>query len=340
MDRHVNQALDSGPNASGQISLLLPPVRRRLRDALSTPSERVERSVAAVVVTYQCDGSVGVGLEATLAQVDHVYIVDNGSADPSITLLRNVTSAQPGRITLILNETNLGIATALNQGAEAALAAGYAWLLTLDQDSVIGGGMVREMLATLAASPRADRIGLIAPNTVNAYSGTPLEIVTADGRNAVLHKRRAPHTAIPVALVLTSGNLVRLALFREGIRYRDGFFMDCVDFDFCLRLARIGIDVVLAPDAVMRHTIGTEKVIRVLGKPVHYGDHSTKRVYYMYRNAVRLYLETRSAVLLRSFGRTLLAKVIVSGVFDPVPRSARWAMLRGIAHGIVGRLGP
>ena len=76
-------------------------------------------------------------------------IVDNGSGEAELKMLREL-SADP-QITLALNSANLGIARALNIGIERAAALGFAWVLLLDQDTVVDEDMVQWLMGVYAA---------------------------------------------------------------------------------------------------------------------------------------------------------------------------------------------
>ena len=89
-------------------------------------------NICGIIVTYHPDDDFHQRVSAIVDQVNHVIIVDNASG-PNVQELLGKLGARPN-ITSILNQENLGIAAAMNQGFEWAQENNYAWVLTLDQD--------------------------------------------------------------------------------------------------------------------------------------------------------------------------------------------------------------
>ena len=57
--------------------------------------------------------------------------------------------------------------------------------------------------------------------------------------------------------IITSGMLVRRSAFADVPGFREDFFVDCVDSDFCLRVRRSGRRVVRDAALVLPHSIGS-----------------------------------------------------------------------------------
>lgn len=100
--------------------------------------------ICAGIVTYQPDiGRLRENITAVLPQAEKIFIVDNGSADLD-RIDELLADFPPGSVERIANGENMGIAHALNQLLEAADGAGYDWILTLDQDSVVMDRLAEE----------------------------------------------------------------------------------------------------------------------------------------------------------------------------------------------------
>ena len=115
--------------------------------------------IAAVVVLYNPGDEVISNVASYLEQVEVLYAVDN-SERPSPR-----TAAALGgspKVRYLPNNANLGVAGALNTGAEKAIAAGFDLLLTMDQDSRAAPDMVELMLECLAGEDM-ERVGIISP---------------------------------------------------------------------------------------------------------------------------------------------------------------------------------
>jgi len=78
----------------------------------------------------------------------------------------------------------------------------------------------------------------------------------------------------PLAAALTSGNLLRLAAFKETGGFMEKLFIDYVDVEYCMRLQIHGFSVLRANRAVLLHRLGGMTSRRFLGLTVHPVDHS------------------------------------------------------------------
>ena len=113
--------------------------------------------IACVVVTYNPDNSLIEGINLLSDQVDKILIVDNGSKDSGIKLIKEIKKCNEDKIEVVFNEDNLGIAAALNIGAKYAIEHKYQWLLTMDQDSRPAKDMVEKMIKTYEDMPLEKR---------------------------------------------------------------------------------------------------------------------------------------------------------------------------------------
>ncbi len=89
-----------------------------------------------------------------------VLVVDNGSTDGTVELLRELARGWP-RLTVIENRENRGFAAAVNQGFAAA-SPSSAYLVTLNNDTVVTRGWLTALLSHLRADPG---LGLVGPVT-------------------------------------------------------------------------------------------------------------------------------------------------------------------------------
>lgn len=222
-------------------------------------------------------------------QVERIYVVDNSEspvhqvADWLVTL-DNVRYLPQGE--------NLGVARALNIGAIKAVEAGYDLLLTMDQDSSAAPDMVEQMMACLITSD-PNESGMISPFHLT---------------KAV----KAPNGVKPcqdVMTPMTSGCLLNLRIYQNVGPFRDDFFIDFVDNEYCLRLRRAGYSVLRANYAILQHNVGD---IRTFG-PFVATNHSPLRRYYKTRNRLYVFVEYISSFPAHClFDLVRLAKEIVS----------------------------
>ena len=272
--------------------------------------------VLAVVVSFNGGGQTARTVDALRPQVGHVLVVDNASNAESRAIL-DVLEGDP-RVTVDRLEANWGIGHALNRGIRRARELGYSWLLTMDQDSVVDAGMIAAFQDAIA---RDASVVCLAPSMEkNGVAGE------APGR---------------IAYAITSGNLVRLDVFDQAGEYDEGFFIDCIDFDFSLRVRRAGHSIWRVQDALMTHQLG-EPGDPPVGIKRYYAKHSPARRYYMYRNfgfMLRRYLLAFPMFMLKLSLSQILLTVLIA-FFDTHPIASYRAVVRGLRDCALGRSGP
>src|SRR5258706_12167881 len=143
--------------------------------------------VCAIAVTYHPDSEFPARVSRVLRQVGALVIVDNGSGEAAIKMLREF-AANP-MITLVSNLDNLGIARALNIGIERAVTLGFKWTLLLDQDSLADEDMVQSLFAVHAAFPDRDRLAVVGSGfrdvNVDGTSQQPNDAIRGNGLEEV-----------------------------------------------------------------------------------------------------------------------------------------------------------
>lgn len=244
--------------------------------------------IGAVVVTYRCGGRIAQALPAILSQVNGVYLIDNASDAETVEAVKRC-AGECVRVTL--NNENLGLAAAQNQGIRQALQDGCEWVLLLDDDSVPANDMVPQMLAAWEKA-RDARIGIVAARIVEQNVQAPSRYLTPcwHGFGFIRKKIGAGEISAKAAVVIASGSLVRADVFRQAGFMAEKFFIDYIDYEFCLRARHSGFSILIAGDAVLHHKQGS-KARHGMVITAHY---SPLRRYYIFRNRM---------LVLRSYGR-------------------------------------
>jgi rhamnosyltransferase len=238
------------------------------------------QDVCAITVTYHPDASFPVRIERILREVGALLIVDNGSDDAERGMLRDL-AANP-LITLLSNAKNEGIARALNMGIQRAEALGFKWALLLDQDTWLDEGTVQTLIAVSAAFPDRDRMAVIGSGyrEVNSPPQEQTDEIAGDSWEEV-------------ESVITSGSMIPLRAHAVVGAFREDFFIDYVDTEYCFRARAKGFRVIRTRKPIMSHAIGAISRHRVLWMEKWTFNHSADRRYYIARN---------DTVLLREFG--------------------------------------
>lgn len=214
---------------------------------------------ASVVVFYNpTDDNISY-LKNYQDAVDVIYVVDN-SNDNIIRIKEN------SKIKYIKLSENVGIAKALNIGANLAIENGYKWLLTLDQDSKITNEIIKKMITFIENNDHLN-IGLVSPyHDINAK----VEILDVECEEMIE--------------VMTSGNIINLDAYQKIGGFKDWLFIDCVDMDYCMNLNKNGYKVLRLNRVIMKHNLGNLKIHTLFGKEYLCFNHSPIRRYYMVRN--------------------------------------------------------
>ena len=90
-------------------------------------------------------------------------------------------------------------------------------------------------------------------------------------------------------VVMTSGNLINLKVYKEIGGYKDWLFIDAVDFDYCLNVRKHKYEIVQMSTAELIHHLGKVEKHVLLGKTMFATNHSVNRRYYITRNRHYLY---------------------------------------------------
>lgn len=220
--------------------------------------------VAGVVVLYNPAADVLDNIRSYLSQVGRLYAVDNSErSDPEVV---RQLAAIPA-VSYHSNSGNLGVASALNRGAELALADGYRFLLTMDQDSRAVPGMISALLHCLSKLDQAT-VGIISPSHVTKPGVSSVDV--DDCRK--------------VQYVMTSGNLLNLRTYQAVGAFKEDLFIDFVDVEYCLRLKARGYSVYQAMNTHLDHRVGELVEVKFVNSLFQITSHSPLRMYYKTRN--------------------------------------------------------
>lgn len=287
-------------------------------------------NVGAVVVTYHPDDGILDRLQRILPQVSALVVVDNHSNPDAASRLRPA-ECWPNT-TIIWNARNLGIATALNQGVRRLRDQGFDWAMTFDQDSVASDRIVVALAEAYRSCAFGDSVGVIGVNYRNSTTGTPAFPLDRFGEQ--LWQERDT--------VITSGSLMSLAVFDAVGPFCEPFFIDAVDEEYCLRLRRHGYRVLLTREPLLTHSLGNYTPVRLGRWTLAYTNHSPLRRYYVTRNRLALardYLLTEPRCVIDRLRRVLQEAVCIA-LFEQSKVSKLTAMLRGVWHFSMNRMGP
>jgi rhamnosyltransferase len=228
-----------------------------------------------VLISYNPDINILTNVNALLEQVGEVIIVDNGSGEKSLAILESLPKSK--KIVILHNPTNLGIATALNQGVRYAIAQGYEWIATFDQDSLAPENFIQTMLNDYESYDDHEIVAVVCPKyQIN---------------NDTISFSQAKETGkiSAVKTTMTSGNLIKTSTFEKVGFFNDSFFIDYVDHEFCLRVRSNKLQIVESQNSILKHSLGESNTYQFMKIKIVTTDHSPIRRYYKYRNMVKTF---------------------------------------------------
>jgi rhamnosyltransferase len=202
------------------------------------------------------------------------------------------------------NYENFGIAKALNQGCQKAVAMNYEWVLTMDQDSKWKHEecLKNYLFQIKALSESNNKNVSFSPNMIN---------IDADEEKAFFNKGGDKYSNVKIAW--TSGNVVKLSAWMELNGFNESLFIDDVDHEFCYRLRGRGYNIIKIENSYMNHEIG---------------DHKGVRYYYIVRNC--LYMKKNFPEFWDDYNRLEYLLKIIAGRIKRLHFSELQYIWRGI----------
>ena len=287
--------------------------------------------IAGILVSYEPEATTLRGtVESLLPQVEHLFVVDNGSQIDPVDLLD--LKGEEG-LTIIRLDENLGIAAAQNVGIAAARDARADFVVLSDQDTVYPQGAISRLIKVFERWPKAAAVvplfndvnksssdGFILENSC-LFSPTPV----AGGEHRLLQ-------------AIASGKVIRLSTLEDIGTMDESLFIDWVDLEWCWRARHKGYQVIGSGDVEVNHSLGDTS------RNIGYREvnlRSPLRHYYITRNAFSLALRTP---YLSSVMRCVLFVRSLRYPFAfPILSPPRWrnvcAVTAGIVDALLGRLG-
>jgi rhamnosyltransferase len=281
-------------------------------------------NTCAVIVTYFPDDGIISRLKRIQDQLPMMIIVDNASSKHCMLALENFASSNT--VTLLRNDKNEGIGKALNQAASYAEDRGFLWIVTFDQDTIANADLF-ETLATIYTSSDY-QVPLIGSNYWNTSKNKQFLECRPQTNKDYLERRT----------IITSGTLLRLNLIESIGNFREDYFIDSIDHEYCLRARAHGFKVIISCKTLMSHAIGSEGShwMHLLAF-----DHPPIRKYYMFRNTlvtIKTYFWREPRWVVRQLLRLLVEFLSIS-FFERDKLNKGYALCRGTIDAARNKMG-
>ena len=277
------------------------------------------------MVLYKPDWRItSEAIDSLASQVDSLCIIDNTpDAENSSRFISQ------GNIHYISLKSNAGIAAAQNAGIRYLSEIGMQYILFSDQDTLAPADIVKELLSDfLKLRENGFNIGLIGPVPVNKATGNPY-ISKISSINKV---ECGDFKFDECQYVISSFSLVPSRYFKETGGFREDFFIDFVDNEWCFRLhSLLGLSPFISHRLSVLHELGKSQ--RFLGKQINIS--SPFRLYYQIRNYFWIRkLDYVPKAWLSQVRNKLIPKIVYYSIVPKQRLAYIKSILRGVRDGV------
>ena len=279
----------------------------------------------------------------SLSELDYpnykVVLVDNGSTDNSVALIRE---AYP-EVILIEPGQNLGYSAGNNVGIQYAMEHGAEYVYLLNNDTAVDKYMLLRMVEASEATPDAGMVGPtiyyfdppdVLWSAVNTIDWPRGQIIRHD-LNKVWPVAPDDTPSQQVDYVDSCAILVKREVIEKIGMLDESFFINFDDADWNIRARQVGYKVIHVPTARVWHKVSAAM-----------GQASPATTYYMTRNILLfLWKHTRGLTRLKATGYVLTRtlRTVMAWTFKPQYREFRRkrnANLYALRDAMLGRFGP
>ncbi len=305
----------------------------------------INSRVAAYITAYEDLEALDKTVTAIQRQsypVKEIFIVDNSKTQ---VIIENKYE----NLTVEFHPENLGVAGGLKIAINWAIEKGYDFLWLFDQDSEPEFDVLKKLLIKYQElSAQNIKIGIIAPvildiNTKQEFPGG----IFQQYKFAPVPEYAEIKDFYKCDAVITSGSLVNITAAQSVEPPKAEFFLDAVDYAYCMNFKNKGYEIIVVKDTMMKHRIGNYSKVKdkyVKGSHVVTFVCSPSRYYYSCRN--HTFFETRASeksklhysVTYRIKYSLEMIKRIIRYEPDLVSLKV-WACIVGTFDGFRGKLG-
>lgn len=295
--------------------------------------------LATITVTFHPDP---LQMEAQLSALpaDAIkVIVDNASPLPIFSDIESLAARTPN-VHVLRNDTNLGLAAAINRGMKA-LAEQCSiprFMLLLDQDSVPQPGSIAALLDAFEQLQAAGHaVGCVGPLLMDSDTGLTHGFhQSTRWRWTRAYPSPAQATPIPCTNLNGSGTLAPVALFQQLGGLDETLFIDHVDTEWSFRILAHGYGLWGVPRAVFNHSMGQASMRFWLFGWRVWPVRSPLRHYYLYRNAAILMRRSYVPFVWKAWA---VAKLLLTAVVMAATGPKRGQQIKNMWQGIRQGLG-
>ncbi len=213
--------------------------------------------VSVVIPNWNGEQDLPACLDSLLSQSleAHIIVVDNGSTDGSLELLRN----KYPQIEVVILTKNRGFAGGVNAGIKRAIDNGFKYVALLNNDAMADKNWLKNLVDFLDNTPKA---GVATPKILNStgeYLDSTGDLYTIWGLPYPRGRREANTSKYDhdTEVFGASGgaSLYRTKVFAQIGLFDEDFFAYYEDVDISFRAQLAGWKVAYVPKAIVYHQI-------------------------------------------------------------------------------------
>lgn len=238
-------------------------------------------NIFGIIVTYNPQiQDLQTLIDSMSHQVDTIIIVDNGSSIDFNEI------DQPDNLIFHLLDENLGIGHAQNIGVSKAIELGCEFICFFDQDSRLADNFMSNLAeAYYDLSKQGIKVGALGPLIIDDRTGKQFPFFKYSKlKREVIHPKDSVQKYIETHQLISSGTFFNINIWSSETQNHEGFFLEYVDTDWCLRLVERGFKLYGVKGACLIHKLGDDrkKLLGILEFPMH----ATYRYFYVFRNGI------------------------------------------------------
>ncbi len=243
-----------------------------------------KESILAIIITFNPDLIHFSNFITKLSnQFSKILIIDNDSKNYK-DITHCVESLKAScEINFIKNLSNIGLASAQNQGAKFVIENSYEAFCIFDQDSDIDTNYLDVMVAdynTLVS--RGESVGTIGPCIVDRSTGLSYPVTIYNG--VLLNRYTLKGNEIAeCSFIISSGSLIPRGSLTEVGLFLDILFINYIDIEWCFRSRFKGLKVFTSNNTKLTQDVGLYRKM-ILGRSIPV--HNPIRRYYAARNSI------------------------------------------------------
>jgi len=272
-------------------------------------------NIGAIIITYNPQiKDLFDNILTYSSQVNQIVIVDNSTDLLNKSQIRD--ACPNNKIVYLDMKGNKGVATALNAGFEYVMMNGADWVLTMDQDSCF----------------------------VSSIDGYKSYILNHDVSNLLLlapiyHfydlKQECSETITNLKIAIQSGCLVNVSNYLKNGSYREDFFIDFVDYEYCLRGNSKKLILFQIHSVLLKHSLGEKRTGCFLNFKFNYCSSIPMRYYYVIRNGLK------TAFIYKNFNCVLIIiKTVVRVLLLEDNKKKKFSfILKGVVDSMIFKYG-